>query len=70
MVFVLSLWDLGLWSAVTALVIIVGCEAVSPHYGRLNMLIDLKKLRAAAFGISTVFILIVLLRIASIINIE
>ena len=67
MVFSFSLWDLGLWSAVTAVVILVGSEVASPYYGKVNILLDLRKLRIAAFALGLVFFLIVSLRITTII---
>lgn len=70
MTFSFSLWDLGLWSVVTAVVILVGSEVVSPYYGKVNILLDLRKLRIVGFSLGLFFIMIVSLRIATIIYSE
>lgn len=69
MVFVLSLWDLGLWLAVSSIVILVASEVASPYYGRVNMLLELKKLRMVGIAFGIVFMFIASIKIASIIYI-
>lgn len=54
MSFDISLWDIGLLAAGCSLVVLLVSEVLSPHYGKMNVLLDLKKLRlsAAAFVIA------------------
>jgi hypothetical protein len=46
--FVFSLWDIGLLSAGCAIIVLIVSEVISPHYGKMNILLDLRKLRLAA----------------------
>ncbi|MEM2759469.1 MAG: hypothetical protein QXU32_02635 [Nitrososphaerales archaeon] len=67
MAFVFSLWDLGLLFAVSSVTMLVASEIVSPYYGRINLLIEVKKMRKIAILLGLAFLLIASLRIASII---
>ncbi len=57
MTFAISLWDLGLWAAISSILLAVASEAGMFHYSRLNIVIELKRMRivAAALGIFVVF---------------
>ena len=59
----LSLWDVGLWLAVTSLILILTSEILisSPRYGG-HFKIDKTRLRLAALGCGLGFLLTVLVR--------
>jgi len=67
MQFPLSLWDISLWLAVTAIILLVTSELISPHYGKTNLLIKKKRLRNVALAISILFLITVVIRIYEII---
>ena len=67
MQFPLSFWDISLWLAVTAIILLVTSELVSPHYGKTNIHIEKKKLRNVALTISILFLITVVIRIYEII---
>jgi hypothetical protein len=64
MVLVPSLADLAVWFAVSAVLTLVASELLSPCY-RLNLLIEIKKLRMVAIGFGMTFIFIAAIEIAS-----
>jgi len=65
--FPLSFWDISLWLAVTAIILLATSELVSPYYGKTNLLINKKRLRGAALLLGTLFMITVLIRIYEII---
>ena len=67
MQFPLSLWEISLWLAVTATILLVTSELISPHYGKTNLLIEKKRLRNIALAISILFLTTVAIRIYEII---
>jgi hypothetical protein len=67
MSFPLGLWDLSLWLAITAIILFITSELLSPHYGRINIYINRKRLRNVALAVSTLFLITVAIRILSII---
>jgi hypothetical protein len=66
--FPLNFWDISLWLAVTAIILLVTSELISPHYGRTNLLINKKRLRNISLTVSTLFLATVVIRIISIIT--
>lgn len=66
MAFTASLWDIGLLTAGCSLVVILVSEVLSPHYGRTNVRLNLKKLRLAAAAFVVVFIAIGLINIVTV----
>ena len=68
MQFPLSLWDISLWLAITAIILLTTSELLSPYYGKTNIIIDKKKLRTAALTFSLLFIFTVSIRILEIIT--
>ena len=68
MYFPLSFWDISLWLAVTAAILLITSEIISPYYGGTSLLINKKRLRSVAFSISTMFLITVVLRIAEVIT--
>lgn len=65
--FPLSFWDISLWLAITAIILLVTSELISPYYGKTNLLINNKRLRNAALTVSTLFLATVAIRIVAII---
>lgn len=54
--FPLSFWDISLWLAVTAIVLLMTSELISPYYGKTGILINKKRLRNAALSLSVLFL--------------
>ena len=67
MAFPLSFWDISLWLAITAIILLITSEMLSPQYGKINIQINKKKLRNAALAVSIVFLITVAIRIINII---
>jgi hypothetical protein len=65
--FPLSFWDISLWLAITAIILLVTSELISPYYGKTNLLINKKRLRNVALTVSTLFLVTVAVRIVTII---
>ena len=66
--FPLSFWDISLWLAVTAIILLITSELISPYYGKTNLLINKKRLQNVALTVSTLFLITVAIRIATIIT--
>jgi hypothetical protein len=64
-VFPLNLWDVSLVLAVTAIVLLVTSEILSPYYGAANLKISKKRLRNSAIATSIIFLVTVVIRIAT-----
>ncbi|MGD8506192.1 MAG: hypothetical protein PVF15_05950 [Candidatus Bathyarchaeota archaeon] len=63
--FPLSLWDISLWIAVTAIILLVTSELLAPysdHFG--DFVIEKTRLRLVALVLGVAFMVTVLLRIA------
>jgi len=67
MTFPLGLWDISLWLSITAIVLLITSELLSPYYERTNIYINTKRLRNAALTVSLLFLATVAIRIISII---
>jgi len=67
MSFPLTFWDISLWLAVTAVILLATSELISPYYGKTNLLINKKRLRGAALLLGTLFMITVFIRIYEII---
>jgi hypothetical protein len=67
MQFPLSFWDISLWLAVTSIILLITSELISPYYGKTNLLINKRRLRNVAIIVSTLFLITVAIRIATII---
>lgn len=65
--FALDLWDVSLLLAVVAIILLITSELLSPYYGRVNILINRKRLRNAAMLMSVLFLGTVAIRITGII---
>ena len=68
MQFPLTFNDISLWLAVTAIILLITAELVSPHYGQANLTIDKRRLRTTALIIGLLFMFTVVIRIYGIIT--
>jgi hypothetical protein len=67
MAFPLGLWDISLWAAVTAIILLATSELVSPYYGRTSLMINRKRLRMVALIVALVFLATVAYRVYQIV---
>jgi ABC-type nitrate/sulfonate/bicarbonate transport system permease component len=65
--FPLGFWDISLWLATTAIILLVTSELISPYYGKTKLIINQKNLRNTALVVSALFLITVAVRIATII---
>lgn len=63
----LSLWDISLLFAITAIILLVTSEFLSPYYGKPNIKINKKRLKNAAITKAVLFLATVGIRIITII---
>jgi hypothetical protein len=61
--FPLSLTDISIWLAVTAAILLITSEIISPYHGKTSLLINKKRLRNVALITSMMFLVIVAIRI-------
>jgi hypothetical protein len=66
--FPLNFWDISLWLAVTAIILLVTSELLSPYYGRTRLLINHNRLKNTALVTSTLFLITVAIRIYTIVT--
>jgi hypothetical protein len=66
--FPLNFWDISLWLAVTAIILLITSELLSPYYGKTSLLINRKKLRNIATITAILFLITVAIRIYTIIT--
>jgi hypothetical protein len=64
----LTFWDISLWLAVTAIILLVTAELISPYYGMTNLIIDEKRLRKVGLAMGVLFLITVAIRIISLIS--
>lgn len=68
--FPLGFWDIGLWVAVTAIMLLVTSELLAPYYGHSSLVINRGRMRQAALALGIVFLVFVIIRAAGIILFE
>lgn len=66
MAFPLSFWDISLLTAITAIILLITSEMLSPYHGKLSMPIKRKRLKNTAIALSTIFLATVAIRIINI----
>jgi hypothetical protein len=64
----LGFWDVSLWLAVTAIILLITAELISPYYGQTNLRINKKKLKNVALVLGILFLITVAIRIYGIIT--
>ena len=52
-----DLWNLSLWLAVTCCILLITAQLASVYEGRATVLINLKRLKAAALVMAALFLL-------------
>lgn len=65
MTFPLGFWDISLLLAITAIILLIASELLSPYYGKVNILVNKKRLKNAALSVSILFLITVAIRIVS-----
>ena len=66
--FPLSLWDVSLWLAITAIILLITSELISPYYGKTTPFINRKRLRNVALTVSALFLVTVGMKVVTILN--
>jgi hypothetical protein len=67
MTFPLGFWDISLLLAITAIILLITSELLSAYYGKINILINRKKLKNTSILFSALFLATVAIRIIGII---
>jgi hypothetical protein len=67
MTFPLDFWNISLLTAITAIILLIMSELLSPYYGKINIKISKKRLRNTSIAFSIIFLTTVAIRIISII---
>ena len=62
----LTFWDISLWLAVTAIILLITSELISPYYGRMNLPINKRRLMNVSLGLGALFLVTVAIRIIGI----
>ena len=70
MQFPLSFWDVSLWLAVTAIILLATAELISPRYRRTSLVIEKKRLTQAALTLGILFLITVVIRVYEIITLS
>lgn len=67
MIFPLSFEDISLFIAVTSIILLMTSEFLSPRFGKINVLIDKKKLRNVAIAVTILFLITLVIRVVAMI---
>ena len=67
MQFPLAFWDIDLWLAVTAIILLTTAELISPRYKKTSLVIEKERLKKAALTLGILFLITVTVRIYQII---
>ena len=65
--FPLGFWDISLWLAIAAVILLITSELLSPRYGRINIQLNKKRLRHAAIAVTTLFVITIAVRVVDIV---
>ena len=68
MMFPLDFWDISLLLAITAIILLITSELISPYYGKTTLLINKKRLRNVALTVSTLFLTTLAIKMFTILN--
>ena len=63
----LKLEELTLWLAIVSVMLLITSELLSSHYGKIQILVNKKKLRNVAFGTSLITLMLIMVRVINII---
>jgi uncharacterized protein involved in exopolysaccharide biosynthesis len=64
----LDFWSVGLWLAVTAIILLITAQLASAYEGQASLLVDKKRLKNAALTTGILFLITVAIRIYGIIT--
>ncbi|MEM2856685.1 MAG: hypothetical protein QW416_06255 [Candidatus Nitrosocaldaceae archaeon] len=67
MAFNIELWDIGLWSAISSIMLLIVSETISPYYGKNNIILRGKRIRYIGIGLGILFLAIAIIRIRAMI---
>jgi len=67
MQFPLGFYEISLWLAISAIILLATSELVSPNYGQINLLIEKQRFRTVALTLGILFLLTIAIRIYQII---
>ena len=68
MQFPLAFWDISLWLAIIAIILLATAEIISPYYGKTDLIIEKGRLKQAALILGILFMITVIIRIYGIIT--
>lgn len=63
MAFNIEIWDIGLWSAISSIMLLIVSEMISPYYSKNNIILRAKRIRHIGIGLGILFIVIAIIRI-------
>lgn len=66
--FPLGFWDLSLWTAITAIILLATSELLSPYYDRTGIIMNRKRFRIVALIVALIFLATVTYRIYEIVT--
>jgi len=52
-----------LWLAITSITLLVTSETLSPHYGRIQFLLNKRRVKNVAYALSIMFLAIIVIRV-------
>jgi hypothetical protein len=64
----LDFWNVSLWLAVTAIILLITAQLVSAYEGPATLIVDKKRLKNAALTTGILFLITVAIRISGIIT--
>ena len=64
----LDFWNISLWLAVSAMILLITAQLVSAYDGKATLLIDQRKLKTAAVTMGILFLATVAIRIYGIVT--
>lgn len=64
----LTLWDISLWLAITAITLLITAQLVSSYRGQPGIYINRKRLKGTALAFGTLFMVTVAIRIIGIVT--
>ena len=67
MQFPLGFYEISLWLAISAIILLATSELLSPNYGQISLLIEKRRLRTVALTLGILFLSTVAIRIYQII---
>jgi hypothetical protein len=67
MTFPLNVWDVSLLITMTAIMLLITSELLSPRYGKINIRVNRQRLKTATLAFSLLFLGTVALRVVELI---